>query len=327
MFYNVENLFDTNDDPNKDDKDFLPDGFMNWTTRKYKKKLQNIASVITAVGGMQSPALVGLCEVENDSVITDLINHSPLRSQGYKYVMTDSPDIRGINVALLYQRNQFKLIDYTEYEIEFSEKNRRPTRNILHATGLTISKDTIDVFVCHYPSRSGGQIETEPARIESSEVLRKKIDSLFTKRNIANIIIMGDFNDNPEDKSISKILRAYSADKLSQGGFSDIDTDKELFNLFNRNKINKEKGTYKYQGKWYINDHIIVSGNLLKTENQISVKNNRAFIYNEDFLLENDLKYYGQKPFRTNLGPRYNGGFSDHLPVYMDIIINMPTYR
>ena len=327
MFYNVENLFDTNDDPNKDDKDFLPDGFMNWTTRKYKKKLRNIASVITAVGGMQSPALVGLCEVENDSVITDLINHSPLRSQGYKYVMTDSPDIRGINVALLYQRNQFKLIDYTEYEIEFSEKNRRPTRNILHATGLTISKDTIDVFVCHYPSRSGGQIETEPARIESSEVLRKKIDSLFTKRNIANIIIMGDFNDNPEDKSISKILRAYSADKLSQGGFSDIDTDKELFNLFNRNKINKEKGTYNYQGKWYINDHIIVSGNLLKTENQISVKNNRAFIYNEDFLLENDLKYYGQKPFRTNLGPRYNGGFSDHLPVYMDIIINMPTYR
>ncbi|MDD4778217.1 MAG: hypothetical protein PHV53_08010 [Fermentimonas sp.] len=324
MFYNVENLFDTSDNPVKDDNDFLPDGFMNWTPWKYRKKLRNITSVITAVGGMHSPALAGLCEVENDSVMHDLINHSPLWAQGYDYVITDSPDIRGINIALLYQRHQFKLLGSTEYEIKLKEKNRRPTRNILHATGLIINSDTLDVFVCHFPSRSGGEKETEQARIESALVLRERVDSLLSKRDIANIIIMGDFNDQPDDKSMSESLQASSIDILSEYKLSEIDYDKELFNLFRSSDIEKDrdKGTYKYQGKWYINDHIIVSGNLLNPKSPVNVKNNEVNIYNGDFLLEDDKKYYGKKPFRTNLGPRYNNGFSDHLPIYTDLIIN-----
>lgn len=313
MFYNVENLFDIYDDPEKDDNDFTPDGFMQWTNWKYQKKLRNIASVITAVGGMQSPALVGLCEVENDSVVFDLINRSPLRAQGYEYVMTNSPDIRGIDIALLYQRHQFKLIESSEYEIEFSYTGKRPTRNILHVTGLLINNDTLDVFVCHFPSRSGGVMETEQARIKSSEVLKHKIDSLHSKRDIANIIIMGDFNDQPVDKSISETLGALSLE--------DVYADKQLFNMFCTSDNNKELGTYKYQGIWYINDHFIVTGNMLTKENLINIKNNEALIFSADFLLEEDIKYYGKKPFRTNIGPRYNGGFSDHLPIYLDLII------
>src|SRR5690554_4500288 len=135
MFYNVENLFDTIDNPLKNDDDFLPDGFMRWTSWKYWEKLRNITRVITAVGEMNSPALVGLCEVENDSVLFDLTRRSPLRAQAYEYIISDSPDERGINVALLYQRHQFKLVDKEEYQIGFTRPQDRPTRNILHAAG------------------------------------------------------------------------------------------------------------------------------------------------------------------------------------------------
>ena len=202
MFYNVENLFDTVDDPEKNDNEFLPDGTMNWQPWKYWEKLRNISRVITAVGEMYSPAIVGLCEIENDSVIFDLTRRSPLRAQGYEYVVTNSPDERGIDVALLYQRHQFKLLEKNEYEIVFRNKSTRPTRNLLHAAGQVISGDTLDVFVCHWPSRSGGQRESEPARIDAAVLLRNKVDSLFAIREKANIVIMGDFNDHPNDKSL-----------------------------------------------------------------------------------------------------------------------------
>lgn len=326
MFYNVENLFDTNDNPEKDDDDFLPEGFMHWTPWKYWKKLRNITSVITAVGGMQSPALVGLCEVENDSVIIDLINYSPLRAQGYEYIITNSSDIRGIDIALLYQKHIFKLLGSNEYEIEFSNKKRKPTRNILHATGLLLNSDTLDVYVCHFPSRSGGSKETEEARVESSKVLRSIVDSLLLIRENANIIIMGDFNDTPDNLSLSNILRAYSIEKQMKGKLK-IEPDNQLFNMFYSSDFNKEQGTYKYQGIWEIVDHLIVNGNMLRKDNSVRVKNNHAYIFNENFLLEADERYYGSKPYRTNTGPRYNGGFSDHLPVYFDIIIDIPSVK
>ncbi len=208
MFYNVENLFDTKDDSLKNDNDFLPDGFMHWTPWKYWEKLRNITRVITAVGGMQSPALIGLCEVENDSVIFDLTRRSPLRAQEYAYLISDSPDDRGIDVALLYQRHQFRLLESREYEIRFSERNQRPTRNILHAVGNLINGDTLDVFVCHFPSRSDGQRETEPLRVTAAALLREKTDSLFRTREDAHILIMGDFNDHPDNKSLLQTLQA-----------------------------------------------------------------------------------------------------------------------
>jgi endonuclease/exonuclease/phosphatase family metal-dependent hydrolase len=296
VFYNVENLFDAHDDPQKEDNDFLPDGFMRWTWRKYWEKLRNITRVITAVGGMQSPALVGFCEVENDSTLFDLTKRSPLRAQDYEYIITHSPDVRGIDVALLYQRHQFKPLQTSEYEIKFSRKETRPTRNILHVTGELLNSDTLDLFVCHFPSRSGGQLETEPARLEAAALLKSKTDSLFVLRENVHIIIMGDFNDYPDNKSLSQILCAGSIQQPLQKN--------RLYNLFHHRKNESDFGSYKYQGKWDILDQFIVSGNILMKEAGIQVKNNEAHVFNADFLLENDEKYYGKKPYRTNLGPR-----------------------
>lgn len=313
MFYNVENLFDTKDDSLKNDNDFLPDGFMRWTPWKYWEKLRNITRVITAVGGMQSPALIGLCEVENDSVIFDLTHRSPLRAQEYAYLITDSPDDRGIDVALLYQRHQFRLLESREYEIRFSGRNLRPTRNILHAVGNLINGDTLDVFVCHFPSRSDGQRETEPLRVAAATLLRKKTDSLFRIREDARILIMGDFNDHPDNKSLSRTLQAKRVTAK---------TDKKgLYNLFYHRMKERDFGSYKYRGRWEVLDQFMASGNLLMQSNDVSVDDNKAHIFKADFLFEEDTRYYGQKPFRTNLGPRYLGGFSDHLPIYMDLTI------
>ena len=313
MFYNVENLFDTRDDSLKNDNEFLPDGFMRWTPWKYWEKLRNITRVITAVGGMQSPALVGLCEVENDSVIFDLTHRSPLRTQEYAYLVSDSPDERGIDVALLYQRHQFRLLEHREYEVTFDKQGLRPTRNILHAVGNLVNGDTLDLFVCHFPSRSEGQRETEPQRVAAAALLREKADSLLLLREDAHILIMGDFNDHPDNKSLSLTLQAKAMG---------IQTDKgDLYNLFYHRMKEDDFGSYKYQGRWEVLDQFIVSGNMLMPSNRTSIVDRRANIFKAKFLFEEDSRYYGKKPFRTNLGPRYLGGFSDHLPIYMDLTI------
>lgn len=311
MFYNVENLFDTNDNPDKDDDEFLPDGSMRWTKWKYWNKLKNITKTITAVGQMQPPAIIGLCEVENDSVLYYLTKRSALRKQGYDYIITNSPDQRGINVALLYQDYQFKLLSYTEYEVPFIESKIKPTRNILHAQGSLINGAQLDIFVCHFPSRSEGQKETEHARNTTAQLLKSKVDSILITQSESNIIILGDFNDNPNDKSVYTTLNAKKK-------FDDA----QLVNLSNNEGFNKEFGTYKFQGIWYTFDQIILSRNMLDKNNPVYVKGEKTNIFNADFLLEEDSKYYGKKPYRTYRGPIYNGGYSDHLPVFIDLIIN-----
>ncbi len=313
MFYNVENLFDTQNDPLKNDDEFLPEGRMNWTSQKYRKKLKNISQVITGVGEMHPPAIVGLCEIENDRVISDLVRKSALRAQGYEYIITDSPDERGIDVALLYQPHRYKLLKHSEYGIVSRNSSVRPTRNILHAEGKVISGDTLDVFVCHFPSRSGGKRETEPARINAAALLRSKIDSLFATRRKANIIVMGDFNDRPNDKSLFRTLKARSLNYHRSNG--------ELYNLFFHRLKEPDFGSYLYQGRWEMLDQFIVSGFLLNPQNSITVKEEKAYVFKADFLLQNDAKSGGKRPFRTNLGPKYLGGFSDHLPVFMDLLI------
>lgn len=312
-FYNVENLFDTQNDSLKKDEEFLPDGFMRWTPYKYWEKLRNLTRVITAIGEMDSPAVVGLCEVENDSVLFDLTKRSPLRKQGYEYLITHSPDYRGIDVALLYQPHQLRLLKSEEYEVAFQRKHQRPTRNILHVVGEVLSGDTLDLFVCHMPSRSEGQKETEPARIDANTLLRRKCDSILHVREKAHILIMGDFNDQPRNKSISQVLGAEKINKHPK--------PYTLYNLFLTDEQNRKIGTYKYKGRWELIDQFIVSGNLLMSNSSIQVKNNSTTIFQAPFLLEDDKRYYGTKPFRTSQGPRYLGGFSDHLPIQVDLII------
>ena len=173
--WNIENQFDTHHDSLKNDHEFLPDAMRHWNYSRYKKKLVDVARVITAIGEWSPPALVGLCEVENDTVLRDLTRRSPLKELSYRYVMTNSPDLRGIDVALLYQRDLFKLLSSRSISIP-PLKQYRPTRDLLHVSGLLLTGDTLDVFVCHLPSRSGGAKESEPYRLYAAHILRMEVE-------------------------------------------------------------------------------------------------------------------------------------------------------
>ena len=300
LFWNVENLFDCKDDPRKNDNEFLPDAKRNWTPYRYWEKVRNLAKGIIASGNDYVPDLVGLCEVENDSCLYDLTRRSPLREAGYRYVMTDSPDQRGIDVALFYQRASFKVLLHQSIRVPHKQLKKGPTRDILHVVGKVVSGDTLDVMVCHLPSRSGGQAKSEPYRIFVADLIKQTVDSLLEVRHHPYIILMGDFNDYPTDKSMKRLC-----------------SGKRLHNLMK----GKKGGSYRYRGEWGMLDQFIVSGSLLKKKSNIRTSKDKAQVLCHPFLLEEDDKYGGEKPFRTYNGMRYQGGFSDHLPICLDLTI------
>lgn len=315
MCWNVENLFDIRHDSLKNDYEFLPEALRHWNYGRYRKKLSNMARVITAVGEWTPPALIGLCEVENDSVMHDLVHYTPLKEHGYRYVMTDSPDERGIDVALLYQRDRFKLLSYRSIPVGTFNIHSRPTRDILHTCGLLSTGDTLDVFVAHLPSRSGGVKYSEPYRLFVAKKIRKEADSILNIRHRPQLIIMGDFNDYPEDKSISEVLAATSPPVHPE--------PLKLYHLLaGKAKADKQNfGSYKYQGEWGLLDHLIVSGTLLDTSGTFFTNERKADVARLPFLLIKDEKYGGVQPFRTFYGMKYQGGYSDHLPIYVDFEI------
>lgn len=313
MFYNVENMYDTKDNPHTYDDDLTPDGNLHWTNYRYWQKLNNISKVVSMVGEGKPPAIIGLCEVENDSVLFDLAKRAALQRHKYEYIITTSKDIRGSNVALLYQRDQIKILSKRSYRPLLADFDRT-TRDILHVTGKLVNGEILDLFVCHFPSRSEGIKKTRPFRIRCAELLKEKSDSILLIRKNANIIIMGDFNDYPHDVSMTETLNAHSlkAEPLSQN----------LYNMFCYETKEKNAGSYKYRGKWNFLDQFVVSGYLLGKLSKVSIKDKIAYVYSADFLLENDNKKYGGlKPFRTYSGYRYLGGYSDHLPIYMDLSV------
>ncbi len=303
LFWNVENLFDTKDDPQKNDNEFLPDATRHWDNFRYWNKLKNVAKGIIASGDGYVPDLVGLCEVENDSCLYDLTRRSPLREADYRYVMTDSPDRRGIDVALLYQRGSFKLLRHQSVRIPYERSGKGPTRDILHVVGKVLSGDTLDVFVCHAPSRSGGQGKSEAYRRLVSGILKHTVDSVMLIRQHPCVVVMGDFNDYPTGKSMQTLC-----------------SDGRLHNLMK----DKKEGTYRYRGEWGILDQFLVSENLLEQNGCIRTSARHAQILRHSFLLEEDKKYGGDKPYRTYNGMKYQGGFSDHLPIVLDLEIHIP---
>lgn len=317
MEWNLENLFDLKHDTLKNDQEFLPDAIRHWNYTKYKKKLADIANVIVAVGEWDAPALVGVCEVENDTVMRDLVYRSPLKELGYRYVMTDSPDLRGIDVALLYQREQFKLLTHRSISIP-PLKGYHPTRDLLHVSGLLLNGDTLDVIVCHLPSRSGGVKVSEPYRIFAAKQLRTQADSLLRARSHPQLIIMGDFNDYPTNKSITEVLEAFSP--------TDSPAPLKLYHLLARKAANKDYGSYKYKGEWGLLDHLIVSGTLLDSSSTFFTNEEKAHVAHLPFLLKEDEKYGDSEPFRTYTGMKYQGGISDHLPIYTDFILRYIDY-
>lgn len=283
MSYNVENLFDTIHAEGKLDADFTPTGEYHWTGWRLRRKLRELSKVIVAVDSVRPVDVIGLCEVENDSVMTMLTQRTMLRRIGYRYVMTDSPDPRGIDVALVYNPLTFALLEHRTIRPSTST----PTRDILTATGVNRA-DTISLYMVHLPSRKGGG-KASRNRLRVIDALLADIDSVSTEHPARTFVVMGDFNDE---------LKGTKLRPFSQRGFID-------------ETVGKHPGTYKYQGEWSTIDHVLVRG----TES--ATFRHEAAICNLPFLLESDSTVDGVRPFRTYLGPVYKGGISDHLPVLL----------
>jgi hypothetical protein len=313
LFNNTENLFDIYDDPDKSDNDFLPTAKRFWNKERYKTKLENISKTILATG-IEPPVIAGFAEIENYLVLKDLTQKTPLSKFNYKVIHHDSPDPRGIDVAIIYRPDIYKPIKNVFYKILSTKDQELRTREILYSKGTVNNKDTIHVFVNHWPSRRGGLKKSEPKRFIVARTLRSKIDSINSVDIHAKIIIMGDFNDDPDNKSISEILQARD--------YNEGIIDNRLVNLsFMWLNDISWKGTYKFKGRWDIFDQFIVSGALLNTNQEIlSCDKTSASIFSPDFLMVNDERYNGKTPFKTYNGMKYIGGFADHLPIILRLI-------
>ena len=303
MFYNVENFFDCQHDTLKNDFEFLPGGIRGWTPTRFWKKAGQIAKVVAAVGEDRFPEIIGLAEVENENCIQSLLRGSPLKNAKYSFIHEESPDARGVDVCLLYNRYLFSIIHHEALTVVFQNEPSKKTRDVLYVSGKTSTNDTLHFFVCHFPSRLGGELESESYRRSVATMIREKVDALFTVNKHSKILIMGDFNDYPNDRSLFSDLAA-KAPELPP-------SEKSLFNLMLPQMGNPEIGTNKHQSDWGILDQIIISSSLLP-------QTQGATIFNADFLLIQDERWLGRKPFRTFHGMAYQAGFSDHLPVYVD---------
>lgn len=310
LFYNVENLFDCRNDSLTNDDEFTPQGERHWTKQRFENKIQHTAKAIIGSSGWQQPDLIGICEIENRYVLQRLLNDTPLKTFNYKIIHKESPDHRGIDVALLYNPKTFYPLIYEYFPLINDDGEVLYSREILYVSGVVDGTDTLHVFVNHWPSRYSGVMETRPLRKKAALLLKAKCDSLFLHNIAAKIIIIGDFNDQPLDNSICKHLKAQSV--------SDSVHNKELYNL-SANWIKNESGTLKYKSQWYIFDQIIVSGKLLNCQSGFYTKSNYATMCRLPFLFEKDNVYGGEKLFRTYFGYKYNGGFSDHLPVLLKL--------
>lgn len=307
--YNLENLFDCVDDSLTSDESFTPTGDHEWTEAKFWVKINNLSRAITAAGEWQTPILIGLCEVENAKVVSDLLYHTQLREVGYQFVHKDSPDLRGVDVALVYHPQRFHLI--AEEFIPVHITDGKPTRDILHATGILTNGDTLHVFINHWPSRYGGELESEEKRMAAASTLRNATDALFAKNARSKIIIMGDFNDYPDNNSLIHGLCAVSPQKSY--------IFDQLYNLSYPIHEKGDIGSHKFGGKWGMLDQFIVSGALLDSEASCFVQQDGMKICQEKFLLKESATGYAPK--RAFLGTLFAYGYSDHLPIYIDLTI------
>jgi len=293
---NCENLFDCQHDTLKQDTEFLPDGAYHWTPNRYWRKLNRIGQEILACGGegddWMLPDLVALCEVENDTVMRDLTRRSLLRKARYEYVMTNSPDERGIDVALMYSPFSFRLIATHAIRVDMP-RGVRPTRDILYVSGRIVTGDTLHVFVVHAPSRAGGEKVTAPYRQLVANRLGSALDSLRRLSPSAPVIVAGDFNDYGNSRSLKGIVRR---------GLTDVSAAAK--------GRNGAKGTYRYHGEWGSLDHILLSREWVEAMQE-------CYIMDAPFLLKPDEKYGGVQPRRNFLGPKFVNGFSDHLPLVL----------
>ncbi len=302
-FYNVENLFDPVDDPITRDEEFTPSGSAGWTQERYHQKLHNIARVVLALHDGKGADLLGLAEVENAGVLNALIKQTALRSKGYGFIHHDAPDERGIDVALLFRKDVFRPLAYRAIPVPTIELGGRPTRDILLVQGVINKRDTIFIFLNHWPSRRGGTQQTEPRRHLAAQVLRRVTDSLLAVRPNSLLLIMGDFNDNPQDVSLSQILGA--TPPHAQG---------PLINCVATLSVNRESGTEWYSGRWYYFIQIIVSSAMASYRNNDICST--FTVFRPDWIMKPEEKSNKLIPMRS-IEKDGRIGFSDHLPVYV----------
>jgi len=317
MFYNLENLYDTKDDSLKRDEEFMPDGDRHWSGYRFYQKLTAISKVIANTGNWEPPAVIGFCEAENREVLEQLVNHPILKPYHYAIIHKDSPDKRGIDVAAIYRPAVFNPLSYRYFSPVPADEPVPDTREILYLCG-TLGQpgspgDTLHLFFNHWPSRYGGLMETRPMRLKAAARLKTEIQLLQQTYHHPLIIITGDFNDQPHDESLLKGLGA---------AFKPANHPDSLVNLSRAWQI-KGKGTLKYQSQWNVFDQFIVSEALTDSAGHQVLRKKffslptDARILDAPFLLEADEKFAGSRLRRTYLGFRYQGGFSDHLPVLL----------
>lgn len=302
-FYNIENLFDIENDPLTNDDDFLPTSAKRWTPKRYDNKIKKLGSVIAKIGDEDTttaPIIIGLAEVENKNVLSDLVRSENLISEKYSYIHYDSSDERGIDVALLYKDTFFKVEHSETFSVYLQTETgeRDYTRDILLVQGKLFGED-INIIVNHWSSRREGEKETEHKRLAAARVVNSIISKLYNKTKDTKIIVMGDFNDNPNDSSI----------KL-------LEKDGKLYNPFSTIQ-SYNKGSLNYNFQWNMFDQILISGNFFDP-NGSNLKFLKADVFNSKFLTQYHGKYKGQ-PFRTYVGKKYKGGYSDHFPVYIQL--------
>lgn len=310
-FYNVENLYDPGNDSLFRDDDFTPEGLYHWTYGKYVKKVNNIAKVLISMGEGEPPDIAAMAEVENDRVFQRFCYHSPLQKFNYGYVHFDAPYSRGVETGLLYRKDRLQIVHKEDIAVVFPFEPATKNRDILYVVAKTLCGDSLHLFVNHWTSRYGGYGATVPKRNYYAQVLRHRVDSLLSLNSSTKIIIMGDFNDYPTDESVSRTLGA--SDRTQTDTAS-------LYNLMCRFLKMNNIGTHKHEDFWGCLDQIIVSPSLIDSSfSGIRIVNGEAHIFKEDFMVVPDEKYGGYKVFRTFLGPRYIGGYGDHLPVFIEL--------
>jgi hypothetical protein len=311
IFWNVENLYDPFDDTLKLDNEFTSEGEKHWTWTRFRQKINLTAKTLLSAGGWEFPVIIGLCEVENKFVLNRLVSDSPMQRAGYRIIHYDSPDNRGVDVALLYRPEGFTPLMSRPVEIRYPFDTLARTRDILMVKGVLKNMDTLVILINHWPSRRGGQAYSAPRRNFVASTLRKVTDSLFRENPITNIVITGDFNDDPFDVSLQEYVGAKTE--------KDSAVYNSLYNLSGIRNGRVPEGTLKFRDQWNTFDQFIVSGALYHGKAGLKASEDASSVFRPSFLVEEDKTYFGTKLKRTYAGPRYLGGFSDHLPVVLKI--------
>lgn len=313
-FYNVENLFDLEDDPKTNDQEFLPDGSYGWTQEHLDTKLKNLAKVISELGDEDGPEVLGVCEVENKAVLDMLVAEPALKKHGYKVLHKDSPDQRGIDCAMLYKEKVFAPLYVKTYSVNFPENPDITTRSVFLVKGLIEKSQEITFIVNHWPSRRGGSEESSWKRERAASVVRGIVDSIMGLDKFARIVIMGDLNDEPIDKSVSDTLGA--AITLQRANVTGLyNTMAPYFEKGGRDDL--EQGTLMYKRQWDLFDHMIVSTPMMDSTSAVQYIANSSGIYHPQWMQVPDGDWK-TAPRRSHISRKfYPDGFSDHFPVYI----------